>query len=95
MEDAAVAGVRSNRHGDVRIQSQMGEASWSKETMWKPHAAVAACYNSGAWNRSEEWSKEEEKEWSAWTEWSEEEWDAWWQWKPSSRFLSALFSQAV
>ena len=85
MEDAAVAGVRSNRHGDVRIQSQRGEASWSKETMWKPHAAVAACYNSGAWKRSEEWSKEEEKEWSAWTEWSEEEWDAWWQWKPSSR----------
>ena len=75
-------GARPHRHGDVRIRSQREEASWSEETMWKPHAAVAACYNPGAWK----WSKEE---WSnaAATEWSKEEWDAWRQWEPSSRSL--------
>ena len=91
-EDAAVAGVRSHRHGDVRLQSQGGEASWSKEARSKHHAAVAGWYNSpGAskfhqgWEHmvqatwtTEEWSEEE---WSnaAAREWSTEEWDAWWQ----------------
>ena len=77
-EDAAVADVRSHRHGDVRLRSQGGEAFWSKEDRWRHHAAVAGCYNSpGAWSTAE-WSEEK---WSnaAAREWSTEEWDAWWQ----------------
>ena len=77
-EDAAVAGVRSHRHGDVRLQSQGGEASWSKEARSKHHAAVAECYNSPGASKWDHGSQRDANGWykQPWPkeEWSEEEW---------------------